>query len=421
MRWLAVFIMGLFAVPAFGLGLGEIEGRAIIGRPLHITIPILGLQEKSGETACVSLVTHGDDDRLAGIYLKVADDRVHILTARSLNQPILQFRVRLGCASVLERGFLVLPEPPGSDEKTILALPEQVSARTGPVAPGDSANPARPQQSASVPASVPSAGRSIVLMSATSLRMLSRQRYPGDSATRVDFIRQMAAANPHHFATEAAAYDQRLAAGTRLLMPATVPPPHRGGATATDSGAAPRTPGTLPRPAPPAAHRAEPGAAGGRLIVGAGGLSGGKGPSVAELNETLDRLIEVMNQQVMVEIALTERIKGAEAELAELKRQVQAERIRSGQLEAEIKAVREAAERTGAIQLGLLVLLGGLAGAWVLTRMARRKAKVTEGRPLPFATISPAKPAMPDRVQQMPSVFDDLLDLEDILPPGKPR
>lgn len=403
MRWLATLAACLLVGPAFAVGLGEVEGRAVIGRPLHLTVPILGLAGDAAEAACATLIADGDAEGLSGIRIKVAGDRVHLLTSRILTQPILQFRLRVGCASPFERSFLVLPEPAGSIEPPA-KLSEAVAVSHAPP-------PAKAAEIVAMPQAAPPAAprRSIVLMSSTSLRMLSRQRYPGDPNTRVSFIRQMAAANPDLFPNEAAAFDQRIAAGTRLMVPASVPAPQR-------RDAAPRR---------------------GRLIIGAEGPSRGKGPGVAELKETVDRLIEVMNQQVTVQIGLTERIKGAEAELAELKRQVQAEKLRVAQLDAELKTVREAAQRTGTIQLVLLVLLGGVAGAWLLSWLSRRRRAGAASPPLAAADApvvaadAPvvASPAAPGRAQPMPSVFDELRDpLDDILtlpghdsavPPGR--
>lgn len=421
MRWLATLAACLLVGPAFALGLGEVEGRAVIGRPLHLTVPILGLAGDAAEAACATLIADGDAEGLSGIRIKVAGDRVHLLTSRMLTQPILQFRLRVGCAGPFERSFLVLPEPAGSIEQPA-KVSEAVAASHAPA-------PAKAAESVSLPQAAPPAAprRSIVLMSSTSLRMLSRQRYPGDPDTRVSFIRQMAAANPDLFPSEAAAFDQRIAAGTRLMVPASVPAPQR--RDAVPAGAAGTVPAASRASAAGAARPADRSGTGrdaapgrGRLIIGAEGQSRGKGPGVAELNDTVDRLIEVMNQQVTVQIGLTERIKGAEAELAELKRQVQAEKLRVAQIDAELKAVREAAERTGTIQLVLLVLLGGVAGAWLLNWLSHRRRAGGALPPLAAADAPVASSSVaPGRVQPMPSVFDELRDpLDDILTlPGR--
>ena len=157
------------------------------------------------------------------------------------------------------------------------------------------------------------------------------------------------------------------------------------------------------------------GAGRGRLIVGSAGLSAAAGPSAAELNESIDRLVEVMNQQIMVQIAMTERLKAVESELVELKRQVAAEKLRTAKLESDLKAQREAVERSGTIQLLLAILLGGVGGAWTLSRISRRKESAAV---IPLGAVSPAptseaRPAAPP----MPSVFEDIPDeREEILP-----
>ena len=89
-------------------------------------------------------------------------------------------------------------------------------------------------------------------------------------------------------------------------------------------------------------------------------------------------------------------------------------------IEAELTAVRETAERGGTIQFVLLILLGGVAGAWALSWISRRK-EAAAGSPL--VTVPPAPTPVPTRrARPMPSAFDDLLDSrDDILPPGGQR
>ena len=387
---------------AFALGMGEMEGRAIIGRSLQLAIPILGDQVDPKNESCVTLLPEGDDDAHSRIRIKVEGRRIHLSTAQALNQPILQFRVRLGCSGFVERSYTVLADPPQSAEvrppigkpaAPTAAAPEPDLPQAAPPAPGQS---------------------SLVLASSTSLRMLSRQRYPGDSRLRVSFIRQVAAVNPDLFASEQAAFDQRLAVGTRLVMPAGLPPP-RASAPARKRPTAGSSPVSLPRAA---------GSGRGRLIVGTEGLSGKGGPSAAELNESIDRLIEVMNQQVQVQMALTERIKAAEAELTDLKRLARAEQQRAAQLESQLKAAREQVERGEMIQLLLLILLAGLGGAWGLQWVSRRKAARSDM--MLSVAVAPAPTLVPERrTPPKPAAFADLFESQDarddILPPESPR
>lgn len=409
--WLPALVAFSCTGSALALGLGEIEGRAVIGRPMQLALPLLGSADELRQDTCASLLPGGDMEGRENIRIKVERDRIHLTTERALTQPIIQFRIRLGCSASLERSFTVLADPPQStDALPVAATAQQVGAQV--VTP-----PALPR---TTPAA--SGERSIVLMSATTLRFLSRQRYPGNSRLRVSFIRKLAAANPDLFASEAAAFDQRLPAGTRLLLSAELPAPRQHGAAT--SGAKPGShAAALPRASlvPSAGgHQASPmGAARGRLIVGAAGLSNKGGPSTAELNESVDRLVEVMNQQVLVQMALTERIKAAEAEISELKRQTQAEKLRTAQLALELKAAREQVERGDSMQLLLSILLAGMAGAWLLNWKARRKAvgavlpSIAAVAPVPTpGIVAPAPP------REMPSAFDDLVDpFQDIFPP----
>lgn len=431
MRYLLSALAVFFCTGSvFALGLGEVEGRAIIGRPLQVSIPILGLRDDPRQSACTSLLPEGDDDGQGTIRIKVEGDRIHLSTARALNQPVLQFRIRMGCVGSIERSFVILPDPAQS-AAPVLPVRVDMPATTNVEAPS-----AAPQAVAET-----AAQRSIVLMSSTSLRMLSRQRYPGDSNVRVNFIRRVAAANPDLFASEEAAFDQRLAAGTRLLLPSGLPAPQRAESAATASGGSSRPVATQRETSAPsvsAKPKREPARGRDRLVVGAAGLSAVKGPSTAELNESIDRLIEVMNQQIMVQMAMTERIKVVEADLAELKRQAVAEKHRAAQLETELKAVRESVERKDTIQLVLLILLAGMAGAWALNWMSRRKAGAAafsvngggadssggfSSRRETSSGVSPVPtPAGRSQAQSMPSAFDVVEDQrEDIFSPGTLR
>lgn len=407
MRYSLPVLATLFCTaPVFALGLGEIEGRAVIGRPLQVAIPILGSSGDPRQTACASLLPEGDDEGQGSIRIKVEGDRLRLSTAQALYQPVLQFRIRLGCSGAFERSYVILADP----AKHEAPGPSGQSQIPAPIA--GEAPSALPQAASEAPGQ-----RSIVLMSATSLRMLSRQRYPDDSAIRVNFIRRVAAANPELFASEDAAFDQRLAAGTRLLLPPGLPAPRQAESAATQPGAGSGTGATRREASAPSGSAKPKQESGrGRLIVGAAGLSAANGPSTAELNESIDRLIEVMNQQIMVQIAMTERIKAVEADLAELKRQAAAERQRAAQLESELKTVRESVERKDTIQLLLLILLAGMVGAWLLGWMSRRKA----GAAALSVAVSPAPTfATGARAQPVPSAFADLADQrEDILAPG---
>ncbi len=412
MHWLLALPALFFMTPVFALGLGEIEGRAIVGRALQVQIPILGFQGDKELVACVSLTPESDDEDTRGIRMKVEGDRIYLSTVRMLTQPIIQFRIRLGCSYAIERSFMVLPLL--AQHTDSVPTPKTRALESGH-------NP----QPATLPPAVPktSGQRSIVLMSNTSLRMLSRQRYPSDADARVRFIRSVAAANADLFGSEDVAFDQRLALGTRLVIPQDLPIPQPSGRASTSTVA-----GSTERPlrhnTPEASVTVKAkqalGVRSGRLIVGAEGLPAAGGPNVAELSKFVDQLIEMMNEQVLLQITMVKRIESAETELADLKRQLRAEKARATQTESEVRALREAAERRGVIELVLAVLLGGVAGAWLLSWMLRHRAEA-EKRPVvivpPARTMSPKKDA-----QRIPSVFDELPDSrEDILPPGTLR
>ncbi|MCX7149451.1 MAG: hypothetical protein NTY05_08580, partial [Rhodocyclales bacterium] len=114
MYWLAALAAFSCASSVFALGLGEVEGRAIIGQRLNIAIPILGDLDNSAQTGCATVLPGSDDEGRDRIRIKVDGDRINLSTALGLTQPILQFRIRLGCGGSFERSFVVLAEPPGT-------------------------------------------------------------------------------------------------------------------------------------------------------------------------------------------------------------------------------------------------------------------------------------------------------------------
>jgi hypothetical protein len=232
----------------------------------------------------------------------------------------------------------------------------------------------------------------------TTLRLLSRQRYPDDSRARVAFIRRVAAANPEVFPSLARAYDQPLAPGLSLRIPAAAPQ-------------AGREPGARPpprvRPEPARAPRASQD----KLVVGAGAAANRR---IDELESDFERLVGLMNDQVLIQMDMARRLTAMEADVAATKRALLAQQAENQKLAAELRELRAEQERSGYIQLVLGILLLGVAiGGFLLWRenslaKARAVAQAAELSAL-AASAAPAAARTKTAKIEMPSPFDDLL------------
>lgn len=387
-----------FSIPAFALGLGGIQGRAIIGRPLHVEIPIIGAEGMGEQALCARLIPEGEDADLVNITLRVERRKLYLSSTRGITQPVFRFRIRMGCPAFLEESYVVLADPPES--------------------------PANSASSGFAPARNPGVADAVdryTVQAATTLRLISRQRYPGNSSDRVRFIKRVAAANPELFDSEARAYDQALASGTELRMPDGLPKLTRPKEQPMNSRAVEpveRSRGKTAEKSAPVETKGK-----GRLVISGGTPAAGRGPSTAELSESLDRLTEAMNEQVKIELATIERLKVLENELLEFKRQAAAERAAMARLEVELKLMREQADRDSTTKLVLFILLGGLISAiglrWMMDRHSKLRWTPLESAPAGNSTrtdeAAVQRKVQPLRQKSKPP--ED--DLEDILPPRK--
>lgn len=398
-RSLAGFLALMFALPAYSLGLGDVQGKAVIGRTLHLEVPIIGADNVREQISCVRLIPDGDDADLVNISLRVERRKLILSSNRMITQPVIRFRIRMGCPAFLEEAYVILAEP--SETTTDAPLRFGTEKVVAPVVERRD-------------------GERLTVRSQTTLRLLSRERFPESSSARVRFIRKVAAVNPQLFVSEARAYDQPLVAGTELMMP----PEESVAARSPAPARQPRPTESASRIGPDAASKPLPrdskGRGPGRLVIGATDLSL-RGPTTAELSESLDRLTEAMSEQVTVELAMIERLKGLETDLAAVKRQAADERAAVARLEGELKQLREKADRDSSFKLVLIILLGGLVSAIGLRWFMDRRSQLRWG---PESVVTPAK-VVPSSVLQQASrqppatIVTPMDDLDDLLSPRK--
>lgn len=355
----------MFAPAAIAAGLGEIVGTGIIGQQLAIRIPLHGSDSRHLTMECVSL-TPGDGG--LGIDPALATTRIAIdfltspaallITSREpLHLPIIQFEITLGCGLQLNRGYRLLPAAPGTTAPAIVATTLGKLKAT------------------------PSPSTELVIDQPTTLRLISRQRYPRNANARVRFIQRMAVANPQLFLSTQAAFDQPLAAGTQLQLPPA-------------------------RSAPPIARpRKTPTSEKGRLIIGHSDAL--PPPTAAEIDSRMNRLIDIMNEQLRIQISLVERINQLESDITAARQLSASQAALNQQLEQDIRQLKEAQAQQSVIQLVLAILLGGFAGAvFLLWRDRTAQPTFPVQQPVtPTAVPLPPK-ASTSRIQ---SIFDDLL------------
>lgn len=378
--WLLATLPGL----AFGLSLGEPSGRAILGQPLAVRIPLDGADRPSLRADCVKmLAVPGDlpENRVVSGSLRLEGNNLVVSSPLVISQPLMSFRIRVDCGWNLTKDYQLLPEPP--------------AARSAPPAPvlAEVAPPAQPVRE--FPRQAPD-DANFGVDQTTTLRMISRQRFPTDSAARVAFIRRVAAANPEIFPSIRGAYDQPLPAGTRLRMPP-VPPPRAAGAEAPAARTASPPRKSAP-PKPPAK---------GRLIIGPDALPSRSNDALAA---DLDRLVEIANDQIRIQITMAERLAKMEAEVEQTKRAFALQQAANQRLEAELRELREEQRRSSYIQLVMAILLGGSGvAAFLLWRgQVRARERADTNIALAAPAPSPVKPSAPPKAE-LPSLFDDLL------------
>jgi hypothetical protein len=286
---------------------------------------------------------------------------VLLITSRdTLSLPISQFELNIGCGSQFNRHYRLLPLAPGA------ATPAEIAPALGNAT------------------ATPSPSAELVVDQPTTLRLISRRRYPGNAGARVRFIQRTAAVNPQLFHSSQTAFDQPLTVGTRLQLP-----PTRSAAV----GARPRL---LPK-VPPAARE--------RLVIGHSDSL--PPPTAAELDARMSRLIDIMNEQLLVQISMIERINQLESDIAAAKHLGTTQAALNQKLEQDVRQLKDEQAQQSIIQLVLAILLGGFAGAAFLLwrdRAARPTPKVEQ--PLAAMLVLPPYKAPAQRIQ---SVFDDLL------------
>jgi hypothetical protein len=162
---------------------------------------------------------------------------------------------------------------------------------------------------------------------------------------------------------------------------------------------------TYPEKAPPRPKLPEVSRGKGRLVIG---TEAPATRNVAELESDIERLASLMNDQVLVQIDMAQRLKAMEADVELVKRAFVEQQATNRRLEEQLRELREEQRRASYIQIVLMILLSGFAVAVVLMWRGRSRA----GPPLDAEISFRAAPAdykPPAKKDELQSIFDDLL------------
>lgn len=346
---------------AFALGLGEASGRATLGQPLHLEIPLLGSGGDVPAASCFKLQAPqtdvGNDFAARNGRVQVVGEpggvKLLVTTAAAVRDPVVGFAVAAGCRYAVAKDYVLLvglptatPAAPAVDTPSAVA-PQRTAAAAAPAKAGAAENLLR-------------------LDAAVTLDALARQKYPLQPKAREKFVRMMRQANPGLTADAGP-----IAAGTELQMPPGLPlrriGPYRGEAATAPAG---RPAAAALRAAKPDARKAKSGKD--RLVLGAAPET-----NEAKLLTEAERLTTILVEQNKTQDAMAENLARLEGRYGELQKQFTRLQDRLTRIEAERLAEKQAAKSRpfGFVELLLAVLGGGAMGGAALHLYRRRQTR----------------------------------------------
>lgn len=419
-KCVAAVILAATLSPASALELGAPLGSPTIGQPLRIEIPLrLAPGENLPGPECIRLAPPPDaPDRQffpagAGISLATPGAGRLVLTSpRPVRDPLVEFRLIIGCKGEWIRDYLILTHPPSAEASRSEPPGTASTGATGVVSAAPSRDksalveapfvpptgaPALPATASRAPASMrpgdaTTAGgqtRTLTLDRESTLNALARQRNPGNMEARDRYRQLMARANPGLFGQAKRVGSVVMPAGTVLNMPPDLPPPDsvRSSAAAqtvvSPATAADKAKSNKSTSAPMATDSTRP-AAKDRLVIG--GAADVATP-IKEMAISVERLEHMLIRQSELEKQLTEQLRSLENTFAGAKTQIQTMETGLQQLAVEQRKLKGAAEaKSGAHAIGMvellaLVLVAGAGGAGLLVfshRMQLRRLAMVE-------------------------------------------
>jgi hypothetical protein len=417
---------------ALAIGLGTPSTAPVIGQPLRIEIPLM---VATGETLptndCIRITPPGDAPdrqffpRNARVLIEGGSrPKVRIIGAEAVTEPLIEFRLTLGCGNSFARDFLILSEAPAAAKTPIAPYP------TGPAGAANSAQPSWPAITASetgagVTASIQGPvstnavnGTTIRLTHDSTLNALARRRYPANQNTRDEYRRLMAQANPALFAGMNRVGSVALPAGTLLTVPPDLPPPESELQPQGDMASNPVLPTGNPkrnnqRPLDTSARQPLPRQD--RLTIGgdAAGTLGRLHPlSPREMAAAMDRLERMLEDQGRTEHQMISNLETLNSAFIEVKNYVQTLQSQLQQMEKAQQAQqlkidnRPEPKALGILELLSLILVSGGVGAGLILlhhRLKIQRTDIVANQPDADEQVSQSPPHIPAAVPPAPT------------------
>lgn len=382
-RLLALCLALVFApLPAGAAGLGNVSGNPVMGEPFVLEVPLIDAGDLAAE--CIQLTPHsaGSDSqffpRKATFDLKKkAGGAQTVITIRGaeFTQPVLEFRLTIGCGNQISRDYALLPSP----SRELHYEPVQINrAAVMPVPESPSSAVVKNLGNAAAPA-----GRS--------LEKMAKQRYPLQPKARAKFKRMVRDANPA--ALEGVADNAPLPANADLQIPANIPKKRVGpyipkvkkappapAPTQIPSPAEPAPPAQTKAPAPSEKPAPAPVAAEtpkDRLIISSGAGAPG---AIQPVGTAEGALQEKAAASFTAQEDLVAKLAQSESSYNELKQQILAMESRMAVLEQERQRLQQEAMKKSdwpLLETTVLILVGGLLGAMLMIIMQRRRSYET--------------------------------------------
>lgn len=407
---LFLVLCGFGSAETLALGIGAVVRQPVFGAPLRVEIPLLlGESETPPQHGCAriqeldSSVDAQFFPRDARVLIEARGrPRVLVVASRGVVEPIVEFRLSVGCSDVVTRDFVLLadaPPAPNIEERHVAA---NADARNALPREGTT-------RFAATDTTVSS--HAAILPSAISLNAIARQRYPASREKRDEYRHLMVAANPRLFQAIRNPGARQLLAGTELRTPENIPP---------------IDPGPVAQIARSAPSNARPPRSGShdRLLVGSRGLSDPRYLASGEALAIVKRMEGMLDEQKQIEVQIDNSLRAANSAFEDTRRRFREieetqERQTRGMRETQARmdsADKKIAQSLGLWELLLVVMASGATGAGLLIlhdRLAVGRGEVKSDRPaeseyaprpLPAAGAAPdaARTETPQAVPSLP-------------------
>lgn len=320
----AALALALGPEPCAAMGLGELAARSVLGEPLRAEIPLIDAAGERIEASCFELAPNpvAADDIPWLTRARFALDsrsrpaRLLVTTSEPVNHPILMVGIKVGCNFGLTREYALLLAPAPA-----VAAPESAAPPAATAAARGS-----DRRTQVIATSV------WQIVEGETLQNIAEALYPRNRSMQRRFIRAAVNVNSELFREEARPASARLPAGTTLAVPdlrriAATPPPE----TASEG----ETPPVPPKQAPPRTA-AQPKSQD-RLSIARDQPSdtalavtpkldptrgGGTTDAQRESLRQEKQLLAAVEDQVVLQLSLAERIRQLEETLAGLHTQL---------------------------------------------------------------------------------------------------